>query len=224
MDFPPSRRWRSGSTSTTGSSGRSVERDEFRELLEGFEELVSVARMHSAILESLTQKGEEASVVLDAYRGFFGPVGAALHNGMLLETAKALDRDTRAASLPNILAAAKANPEFAPDVDIAAMEAWLDERAAFIDGLHTLRNKRLAHFDVPAELPGGLTYGGLTDLLKDLHGHWITLSRAFTGDAAIQDQRATKAGQDAGALLYALTGHRRERLRRAGEARRALEQ
>ena len=167
---------------------------------------------------------EETRGVLNTYVGFFNAVRVALHNGMLLETAKALDEDARAASLPNLLKASEESPEFAPGVNIAAMQEWLVEREAFIDGLQTLRNKRLAHHDAPAELPGGLMYGDFTDMLEDLNHYWITLHRAHHGVAAVMDSRIRKARQDTKALRRTLIRVRREQHRRADEDLRALDQ
>lgn len=200
-----------------------MDRDEYEKRLDGLGALVSVARMHSAVLESLIRDDAETVGVLNTYRGFFAPARAALHNGMLLEAAKALDNDLRAASLPNLLRAAKESPAFAPDVDIAEMQDWLAEHAAFIGGLQILRNKRLAHFDVPAALPDGLEYGAFTDMLGDLNGFWITLHSACRGVAGVMDLRMKEAQQDTEALRKTLIRVRRDQHRRADDALAALD-
>ena len=123
-----------------------MNRDEYEKCLEGFDQLVSMARMYSAVLETFIQDDEETEGVLNTYRGFFAPVKAALHNGMLLEAAKALDKNSQAASLQNLLKAVGEAPEFAPGFDASGVDQWLVEREEVIRGLRVLSNKRLALF------------------------------------------------------------------------------
>ena len=201
-----------------------MQRDEYEKRLHGFEQLVSMARTYSAILETVIQTDEETRGVLNTYVGFFDAVRVALHNGMLLETAKALDKDCRTASLLNLVRAAQDSPEFAPGVNIGAMQEWLVKRAAFIEGLQALRNKQLAHHDVPAELPGGLIYGEFKDMLEELNNYWMALYRAHHGVAAVMDPRTRMARQDAEALRQTLLRVRREQHRRADEYLSALDQ
>ena len=201
-----------------------VDREEYEERLEGFGQLVSMAWMYSAVVETLIRDDDETEGVLNTYQGFFVPVHAALHNAMLLETAKALDKDSRAASLPNLLNAAEGSSALAPCVDIAAMQEWIANKEELIKKLQTLRNRGLAHLDVPAGLPGGLTYGDFKDLLTELRDHWIALHRAFHGAAAIMDMRAKASRQDTEALRKTLIKVRRETHRRADDHRRAIDQ
>ncbi len=201
-----------------------MNRDEYEKCLEGFDQLVSMARMYSAVLETFIQDDEETEGVLNTYRGFFAPVKAALHNGMLLEAAKALDKNSQAASLQNLLRAVGEAPEFAPGFDASGVDQWLVEREEVIRGLRVLRNKRLAHFDVPAELPGGITYGDFTDLLEDLNKYSTDLQLAFRGHAATMDLAAKEVRQDTEALRRALVKVRREQHRRADEYLSALDQ
>ncbi len=201
-----------------------MNRDEYEKCLEGFDQLVSMARMYSAVLETFIQDDEETEGVLNTYRGFFAPVKAALHNGMLLEAAKALDKNSQAASLQNLLKAVGEAPEFAPGFDASGVDQWLVEREEVIRGLRVLRNKRLAHFDVPAELPGGTTYGDFTDLLEDLNKYSTDLQLAFRGHAATMDLAAKEVRQDTEALRRALVKVRREEHRRWDEYLSALDQ
>ena len=201
-----------------------MNRDEYEKCLEGFDQLVSMARMYSAVLETFIQDDEETEGVLNTYRGFFAPVKAALHNGMLLEAAKALDKDSQAASLQNLLKAVGEAPEFAPGFDASGVDQWLVEREEVIRGLRVLRNKRLAHFDVPAELPGGTTYGDFADLLEDLNKYSTDLQLAFRGHAATMDLAAKEVRQDTEALRRTLVKVRREEHRRADEYLNALDQ
>ena len=180
--------------------------------------------MYSAILETLIRDDKETQGVLDTYRGFFVPVRAALHNGMLLEVAKALDKDSRAASLPNLLKAAEESPGLAPDVDIRDTQEWIGDKRGLIKDLEALRNKRIAHFDVPAELPGGLTYGDFKDLLKELREHWMALHLAFHEAAAFMDLPTRETQQDTEALRQTLLRVRRETHRRSEDVLRAVDQ
>ena len=104
------------------------------------------------------------------------------------------------------------------------MDQWLVEREEVIRGLRVLRNKRLAHFDVPAELPGGITYGDFTDLLEDLNKYSTDLQLAFRGHAATMDLAAKEVRQDTEALRRALVKVRREEHRRWDEYLSALDQ
>ena len=190
-----------------------MDRDEYGERLKGFESHVSAARIHSGILEEMIKDDPEIAGVLNTYGGFFVYVKAALHNGMLLAAAKALDRDARTASLPNLVKAAKESPEFALDVDLACIEEWMEAKASFIGDLILLRNKRLAHFDVPdAELPDGLTYGEFKDMLDALHKHSVALERAFHGIAGVMDLRGDEARSHTNELMRTLIDKRRSRL------------
>ena len=180
--------------------------------------------MYSAVLETLIQGDDETRGVLDTYRGFFVPVRAALHNGMLLEAAKALDKDPRAASLPNLLKAAAESPGLGPNVDIGDMQKWIEDKKELIEDLGALRNKRLAHSDVPAELPGGLTYGDFKDLLEELREHWMTLHLAFHEAAALMDLATKETQQDTEALRQTLIKVRRETHRRVDEHLSASDQ
>ena len=191
-----------------------MDRNEYASRLSGFEDLVNTARMQSAILETMIKEDDDTVGVLNTYKAFFLVVRASLHNGMLLEAAKALDRDARAASLPNLVGAARDCPQLAPGVDIAAIEAWIKKHTTVIKDLQTLRNKRLAHFDVPAQLPGGLLYGQFIDLLEDLRGHWLDLYRAFHGVAAVMDRRADEARAHTDEIRKTLISARRARIQK----------
>lgn len=163
------------------------ERDQYEARLRGLGEIVSVARVHQTILETLFMSGDpHAERALAMYRSFFGPVWRALTNDMFLHATSALDRDARAASLPNLLKDARQDRTFAPGVDIRSMQAWLSEQDDLHTALLTLRNKRLAHFDVDdvrrtIELRLGIRYGAFRDFLEGLHRHHVTLVRAFYG-------------------------------------------
>ena len=186
---------------------------EYRERLSRFESHVSAARVHSGILETMMVDDPDSRSVLNTYPGFFVYAKAALHNGMLLETAKALDKDARTASLPNLVEAARESPEFAPGVDIASIERWLRERVAFITDLIRLRNTRLAHFDVPVpEPPAELEYGEFKDVLKVLWMCAVALYRSFHQVAAVSDDRVREARAHTAEIHRILVAHRRDTL------------
>ena len=76
-----------------------------------------------------------------------------------------------------------------------------------------LRNKRLAHFDVPdTELPDGLPYEDFTDMLDALHKHSVALEQAFHGAAAIIDDRVEEARAHTEEIGQILLADRRARL------------
>ncbi|MXZ47561.1 MAG: hypothetical protein F4Z08_11385 [Chloroflexi bacterium] len=190
-----------------------MDQHEYRERLQRFENHVSAARVHSGILETMMVDDPDSRSVLDTYPGFFVYAKAALHNGMLLETAKALDKDARTASLPNLVKAARESPEFAPGVDIPSIERWLRERSAFVRALIRLRNTRLAHFDVPVTEPlEELEYGEFTDVLAVLWMCSVKLYCAFHQVAAVSDDRVREARAHTGEIHRILVAHRRHGL------------
>ena len=189
-----------------------MERDHYEARLRGFENLVSTALLQSAILESMIRTDEDTLAVLDKHGAFFSVVHRTLNNSMMLEAAKALDRDKRAASLQNLANAAQDCPELAPDVDVSDIQDWIQENKAVIDDLRKIRNTRLAHFDALVEPPGGLIYGEFVDLLTELREHWLTLYLAFHGIAAVMDSREDEARTNTGELMQELIEQRRSRL------------
>ena len=180
-----------------------------RSVLQRLESHVAAARVHSGILETMMVDDPDSCSVLNTYPGFFAYTRAALHNGMLLETAKALDKDARTASLPNLVKAARESREFAPGVDIPSVERWLRERAAFVTALIHLRNTRLAHFDVPVPEPlAKLKYGEFKDVLEVLRMCAVALYRAFHHVAAVSDDRVSEARAHTQEIHRILVAHR----------------
>ena len=176
-----------------GGTMTKSERDQYEARLGGLGELVSMARVHQTILETLFMSGDpETERVLAMYRSFFAPVWRALTNEMFLHATSALDRDRRSASLPNVLKAARESPEFAPGVDIHSMQGWLSGHEDLHKALLALRNKRVAHFDVDdprrtIEFRLGIGYGAFRGFLEGLHRHHGTLVRAFHGRIDVAD-------------------------------------
>ncbi|MYH41927.1 MAG: hypothetical protein F4150_09345 [Chloroflexi bacterium] len=168
-------------------------REQYEARLAGYGELVFMARAYQTILESFFLAGDpETWRMLETYRAFFGPVARALTNDMFLHAASAVDRDTRTASLPNLLRAARESPEFAPGADVRGMEEWLSGWEELRTNLRALRDKRLAHFDAgdlreTIELRLGINYGAFRVFLEDLHRHHVTLLRALDGHADAAD-------------------------------------
>ena len=196
-----------------GTGSVAMDQHEYSERLQRFESHVAAARVHSGILETMMVDDPDSRSVLNTYPGFFVYAKATLHNGMLLETAKALDKDPRTASLPNLVKAARESPEFAPDVDIPSVERWLWERAPFVTALIRLRNTRLAHFDVPVpEPPPKLEYGEFKDVLEVLQMCAVALYRAFHQVAAVSDNRVEEARAHTEELHRILVAHRRDSL------------
>ena len=153
--------------------------------------------MYSEALKALIRGDQETMIMLNTYIGFFKPVQTALHNAMILDAAKALDKDPRTASLPNLLKAAKESPEYAPRVDLAPIDEWIVEQRNFVDNLTRLRHKRLAHLDaVDDDDLKGLLFGEFEDLLRVLQEHSNSLERAFYGYAATVDQQRPQARKD----------------------------
>ena len=190
-----------------------MERSEYEERLEAFASSINAARQYAAVLETLIKEDRETLGVLTTYQGFFAPVRAALNNGLFLETAKALDTDSRTASLPNLMKAVRECPALATGVDIGTMEAWLEDRADLISDLTSLRNKRVAHFDVSTdELPGGLNYGEFQDLLEELKNHWHVLERALRGSGGIMDLMTASTRDDTEEVRQLLVEARRRHL------------
>ena len=193
--------------------GGIMDRDEYERRLSGFEIHVSQAKACSGILEEMFESDPDTVRVRKTYRDFFIYTRAALHNEMLLAVAKTLDSDDRTASLPNLVKAARETPEFAPGVDLAKIEGWLEEKEPVIKALTELRNKRLAHFDVLySELEGPLLYGEFTDVLDDLRSHFVALYRAFHHVAAIMDSRPHDVRAQTGEIMRILVNRRRELL------------
>ena len=49
--------------------------------------------MYSEVLKALIRGDQETMIMLNTYIGFLKPVQTALHNAMILDAAKALDKD-----------------------------------------------------------------------------------------------------------------------------------
>ncbi len=89
--------------------------------------------------------------ILNRFLGFFGLVRQAVIDAAFLSYAKAHDPDSRTASIPVLLYAAKANPSVlvpnATDREIDELEKLVRSNDHTLGNLRRLRNQRLAHTD-----------------------------------------------------------------------------
>jgi hypothetical protein len=93
---------------------------------------------------------EDQLPVLNRHKGFFSPSREALRQTMLMTTARIIDKDTRTASIPNLIIAIQENQELLlhrTDETIAKLVSDLTAMSGSVTRLNQLRNQRLAHWD-----------------------------------------------------------------------------
>ena len=127
---------------------------------------------------------EEQNELLGRWRGFFTPVSLALMDMALMQFAKAFDTDSRTASLPVLLSAAKQDgrliPRGAPP-ELAAVSAKVQRSSATLATLKQLRNQQLAHVDANPGWISPLKSQKIESLAEDVKSAFNFLSTAHDG-------------------------------------------
>ncbi len=164
-------------------------------------EITNLIGVRTAYFE--TWPTEERVDDINRYRGYFLPVRSAMQQNMLLAPARIVDKDTRTASFPNLIAAIKANPNLLPHADSDLLEI-LEQRVAkiaqTIEKLITIRNKTLAHKDREGDVPS-VTKAELDQLIEELVAVSNDLSSASDRSVTSWKMIETMAERDSALLL-----------------------
>ena len=190
---------------------------QYKQRLVELERLLSDVIAYFAGWEALTSDDEELVQAMNRYKGFFTPARGAFQQMMMIQAAKAFDRDSRTASFPNLIKAARGNPtDLAPRLSDADFEEIGHESAEIEDvvrRLSILRNQRLAHLDstVGDHADRTVRYGAFRDLIEAMKRLFNRLSSAFEGRHVAFDNLPSEAKRHIGQVQELV----REDLRRA---------
>ena len=150
---------------------------------------------------------EGAVDTLNQWKGFFGPVIRALNGMTILQLTKMFDRNSKAASIPNLIMAAKGNAdELIPHGSTADLEDWesrLSEIEEVLHGLRTLRDQRVAHHDINQE-EAYVLKGELDDFFEKTKVLFNRLSYCHSRTRSNFDQVKDQSIEDAAGILQVL--------------------
>lgn len=127
---------------------------------------------------------EEESAVLGRFRGFFTPVGLALHDMALMQFAKMFDKGATTVSLRRLLGAARGDPSLVPHAkaaDLRETSRQMKQSEAVLANLKRMRDQRIAHVDAAPEPVDPL-------LIRDLDGLAEYVTTAFNTLSVGYDQ------------------------------------
>ena len=124
--------------------------DEFTRQLDDLGDIISHGIAYFSAWQGL-HKDKTSIKALNRHHGFFSTVHNALLWATLMQLAKTFDRDLRAVSLRNLLAAAKNDREsltpHATEEDLLDIERGIDANENLLGKLKGLRDQRLAQHD-----------------------------------------------------------------------------
>ena len=146
--------------------------------------------------------------ILNRFLGFFSLIRQAVIDSALLSYAKVYDHDSRTASIPVLLTAAKTNPNIlAPhskDGDLAALEALVRKNDRTLGNLRRLRNQRLAHTDAYPTGDMSLPKGKLDQLVEDTEQAFNELSRIHDRLGTLFDAQVNRTERDTSQIVEGL--------------------
>ena len=167
-------------------------RAEFRKRLEQLREVIARGSAYWAVSKKLRYREEgkvswsveEQDKILGRFRGFFTPVALAVLDMAFLELNKVFDTDCKAASLWNLLGAARQDTSLVSDrtpADVAAVSRQFRQSRKMLTALKRRRDQQLAHVDADPAPVDPLLVKEFDRLLENVRSAFSWLSTAHYG-------------------------------------------
>ena len=188
---------------------------EFRKRLDQLQKVITRGLYYNAVWTNLHfhDQGkvpwslEEQNQVLGRFKGFFTPVRFALLDMALIEFNKVFDTDSKAASLWNLLGAARRDTSLVPghtSAEVNAVRGQFQQSKKVLTALKRRRDQQLAHVDANPAPVDPILKKDFDDLVERVVWAFNWLSTAHDGRVIIWDSSVQEVEQHTTDVLDAL--------------------